>query len=203
LREPRRTLPPIKRRLLSVPIILPGFRDLLRGLPEPLARERLLGRSFPLVPGVPPTERPGLLFGGIDWVARSLVPGVVYQRFGSETEGNGERWSATNARLWALGDELHSRRGAITRLVGQGIADGADRPPMLAGVYLAGTSPDERDRAFATGIIQQMIAMQNNVGWTSAAIAEETDYVRMAAVGYAAALALAIAVIAFGYTTWR
>src|SRR5439155_914441 len=46
---------------------LPGFRDLLRGLPEPLARERLLGRSFPLVPGVPPEQRAGVLLGGIDW----------------------------------------------------------------------------------------------------------------------------------------
>jgi hypothetical protein len=182
---------------------LPGFRDLLRGLPEPLARERLLGRSFPLVPGVLATERPAVLFAGIDWVARSLVPGVVYQRFGSETEGNGERWSATNARLWALTDELYSRRGAITRLVGQGIADGLDRPPMLAGTYLVGTGPDEQDRAFATGVVQQLLALQNNVGWTAAATAEEADYVRMAVVGYAAAIALAIAVVTFGYTTWR
>jgi len=182
---------------------LPGFRDLLRGLPESLARERLLGRSFPLVPGVPAAEQPAVLFAGIDWVARSLVPGVVYQRFGTEAEGNGERWSTANARLWALTDELCSRRGAITRLVGQGIADGTDRPPMLAGTYLAGTGPDERDRAFASGVIQQLIALQNNVGWTAAAIAEETDYVRMATVGYAAALALVIAVATFGYTTWR
>ncbi len=182
---------------------LTGFRDLLRGLPELLARERLLGRSFPLVPGVPPTERPRVLFAGLDWVARSLVPGVVFQRFGSEAEGNGERWSAANARLWELTAELHARRAAITRLIGQGIADGADRPPMLAGAYLAGTGPDERDQAFAAGVVQQLIGLQNNVAWTAAAVSEETDYRRMAAVGYAAALALVIAVLIFGYTTWR
>lgn len=182
---------------------MPGFHDLLRGIPETLARERLLGRSFPLVPGVPPHERPAMLFAGIDWVARLLVPGVVYQRFGSEAEGNGERWSAANARLWALTDELYTRRGAITRLIGQGLADGVDRPPMLAGAYLAGTGPDERDQAFAMGVIQQLIALQNNVGWTAAAIAEEKDYARMSVVGYAAAIALAIAVATFGYSTWR
>jgi hypothetical protein len=182
---------------------LPGFQDLLRGLPEPLARERLLGRSFPLVPGVVPTERPAVLFTGIDWLARSLVPGVVYQRFGTEAEGNGERWSAANARLWALIDELQSRRAALTRLVGQGIADGADRPPMLAGTYLAGTGPDERDQAFAAGVIQQLLGLQNNVSWTPAAIAEESDYYRMAAVGYAAAIALVIAIGTFAYSTWR
>jgi hypothetical protein len=182
---------------------LTGFRELLLGLPQPLARERLLGRSFPLVPGVPAAEQSGLLFAGIDWVARFLLPGVVYQRFGSEAEGNGERWSVANARLWALTDELNARRGAIARLVGQGIADATDRPPMLAGIYLAGTGPDERDQAFAAGILQQLMTLQNNVGWTDAARAEERDYVRMAAVGYAAALVLVLAVFTFGYTTWR
>lgn len=182
---------------------LPGFHDVLRGLPEPTARERLLGRSFPLVPGVPPTDRPGVLFAGIDWLARSLLPGVVYQRFGTEAEGNGERWSQANARLWKLTDELHRRRSALTRMIGQGLADGMDRPPMLAGAYLAGTGPDERDQAFATGLVQQLIALQNNVSWTDAALAEEADYRRMAAVGYAAAIVLVIAVGIFAYTSWR
>lgn len=181
---------------------LPGFRDLLRGLPEPLARERLLGRSFPLVPAVPAEKRPEVLFNGMDWVARSLVPGVAYQRFGSEAEGNGERWSAANARLWALLCELHARRAAIVRLLGQGIADGSDRPPMLAGAYLAGTGPAEADQAFVAGVVQQLIGLQNNVGWTPAALAEERDYRRMTAIGYAAALALVIAVGAFAYLTW-
>jgi hypothetical protein len=45
--------------------------------------------------------------------------------------------------------------------------------------------------------------LQNNVAWTHAALAEELDYRRMAAVGYAAAAVLVIAVITFGVTTWR
>jgi hypothetical protein len=181
---------------------LPGFRDLLRGLPEPLARERLLGRSFPLAPAVPAEKRPEVLFNGTDWVARSLVPGVAYQRFGSEAEGNGERWSAANQRLWMLLNELHARRTAIVRLLGQGITNGSDRPPMLAGAYLAGTGPAEQDQAFVAGVIQQLIGLQNNVGWTPAALAEERDYRRMTAIGYAAALALLIAVGTFAYVTW-
>ena len=181
---------------------LTGFRDLLRGLPESLARERLLGRSFPLVPGVPPNERPGVLHGGIDWVARHLVPGVAYQRFGSEAEGNGDRWSAANARLWGLTAELYDRRAALTRLLGQGVADGSARPPMLAGAYLAGTGPDEQDQAFAAGVVQQLLALQNHVAWTPAAEAEERDYRRMTAVGYAATFVLVVAVAAFGYSTW-
>ena len=181
---------------------LPGFRDLLRGLSEPVARERLLGRSFPLIPGVPVADRPGVLHGGIDWVARHLVPGVAYQRFGIEAEGNGERWSAANARQWALTAELYERRAALARLVGQGLTDGSDRPPMLAGVYLAGTGPDEQDQAFAAAVVQQLAGLQNNVAWTAAAAAEERDYRRMAAVGYMATLGLVIAVAAFGYATW-
>ena len=181
---------------------LPGFRDLLRGLPEPLARERLLGRSFPLVPAVPADRRPEVLFNGIDWVARSLLPGVAYQRFGSEAEGNGERWSAANARLWMLLNELHTRRAALVRLLGQGITDGNDRLPMLAGAYLAGTGPAEQDQAFVAGVVQQLIGLQNNVGWTPATLSEERDYRRMTTIGYAAALALVIAVGAFAYVTW-
>ncbi len=181
---------------------LPGFRDLVRGLPEPLARERLLGRSFPLVPAVPAEKRPEVLFNGIDWVARSLLPGVAYQRFGSEAEGNGERWSAANARLWMLLCELHARRAALVRLIGQGITDGSDRPPMLTGAYLAGTGPADGDQAFVTGVVQQLIGLQNNVGWTPAALAEERDYRRMTVVGYATAFALVLAVAAFAYLSW-
>lgn len=179
-----------------------GFRDLVRGLPEPLSRERLLGRSFPLVPGVTPEQYTGVLFGGIDWVARHLVPGVAYQRFGSEAEGNGDRWSTANARLWTLSSELYARRAAITRLLGQAFGASAGRPPMLAGVYLAGTGPDEQDQAFAAGIVQWLLGLQNNVTWTPAAEAEERDYRRMQIIGYAAAFALLLAVAGFGYMTW-
>jgi len=181
---------------------LPGFRDLVRGLPEPLSRERLLGRSFPLVPAVPAEKRPEVLFNGMDWVARNLLPGVAYQRFGSEAEGNSERWSAANARIWALLSELHARRAAIVRLLGQGITDGSDRPPMLGGVYLAGTGTAEQDQAFVAGVVQQLIGLQNNVGWTSAALAEERDYHRMTVIGYAASLVLVIAVGLLAYLTW-
>jgi hypothetical protein len=182
--------------------LLPGFRDLLRGLPEPLARERLLGRSFPLVPGVPPEQRAGVIFDGIDWVARHLVPGVVLQRIGTEAEGTGDRWSAANVRLWRLADELAARRAALARVLAQGIADGSARPPMLAGVYFAGTGPDEQDQAFAAGVVQQIVGLQNSVKWTEAADAEERDYRQMTAVGYAAVLALLVGVGAFAYTTW-
>ena len=62
--------------------------------------------------------------------------------------------------------------------------------------------PDEQDQAFAAGIVQQLLSLQNNVCWTDAAIAEERDYRRMTAVGYAAILVLVIAVAAFAYATW-
>jgi hypothetical protein len=150
----------------------------------------------------PLEKRPDVLFHGIDWVTRSLLPGVAYQRFGSEAEGNGERWSGSNQRLWMLLSELHARRAALVRLLGQGITDGNDRLPMLAGAYLAGTGPAEQDQAFVAGIVQQLIGLQNNVGWTPAALAEERDYRRMTVIGYAAALALVIAVGVFAYLTW-
>ncbi len=182
---------------------LTGFRDLLRGLPEPMARERLLGRSFPLMPGVPAEQMPTALFSGMDWVARHLVPGVVYQRFGSEAEGNGERWSGPNARLWMLTASLYERRGTLTRLLGQSLGDASTRPPMLAGAYLAGTGADEQEQAFAGGAVQQLLTLQNNVAWTAVAESEERDYHRMAAIGYAAAVALLLAIAAFGYFTWH
>jgi hypothetical protein len=181
---------------------LTGFRDLLRGLPEPIARDRTLGRSFPLAPGVSPEMRYDVLHSGIGWVARHMLPGVVYQRFGTEAEGNGERWSAANARLWRLTAEVYDRRPALTRLVAQGVVDSSARPPLLAGAYLAGTGADEQDQAFAAGVVQQMLALQNRVRWTEAAEAEERDYHRMAAIGYAATVALLLAVGAFALSTW-
>ncbi len=181
---------------------LPGFRDLLKGLAEPAAQERLLGRSFPLVPNVPAESRADLLQSGINWVTRNLVPGVVYQRFGSEAEGNGVRWSDANARMWRLTAELNDRRTTLARLVAQSLTDDPARPPLLAGVYLAGTGPDAADQAFAAGVVRQLITMQNGVSWTARADAEEADYKRMTLVGYLAMLAVVIAVGTLAYTTW-
>ncbi|MDB5310517.1 MAG: hypothetical protein JWO38_4719 [Gemmataceae bacterium] len=73
---------------------------------------------------------------------------------------------------------------------------------MLAGAYLAGIGPVEQDQAFAAGVVQQLVALQNNVAWTGAADAEEADYRRMTAIGYAATLVLVLAVVGFGYATW-
>jgi hypothetical protein len=108
-----------------------------------------------------------------------------------------------NARLWAFLCELHARRKAIVRLLGQGITDGSDRPPMLAGAYLGGTGPAELDQAFVAGVVQQLIGLQNNVGWTPTALSEERDYRRMTTIGYAASLTLILAVGTFAYLTWK
>lgn len=181
---------------------LDGFRDLLRGIPDSLTRDRVLGRSFPLVPAVPPEGRADVLAGGLDWLARQLVPGAAYQRFGTEADGTGDRWDGANPKLWALTTQVADRRDALARLLAQGLAGGSG-PPLLAGVYLAGTGPDECDQAFAAGVLHQLVSLQNHVGWTEAADAEERDYRRMTAIGYAAATCLVVAVVAFGYSSWR
>ena len=87
-------------------------------------------------------------------------------------------------------------------MLSQGLVDDPARPPMLAGVYFAGTGPDARDQAFAAGVAQQIIGLQNQVAWTAAADAEERDYKRMAAIGYLATAAAVLAVGALAYTTW-
>ena len=84
----------------------------------------------------------------------------------------------------------------------QGLAGGSG-PPLLAGAYLAGTGPDERDQAFVAGVAEQLLSLQNHVAWTPAADAEERDYRRMTAIGYTAAAALVVAVVVFGYSTWH
>jgi len=179
---------------------LPGFSELLAGLPAAVAQERLLGRSFPLVPNVSPAERAGVFLSGITWMTRSMLPGVVYQRFGSEVEGNGSRWSDANARMWLLTSEMTERRPHLARLLAQGFADEPGRPPMLAGAYLAGTGPDVSDQAFVAGVIQQIVSLQNSVAWTPEAEAEEADYRRMTWVGY---FTIVIAVIAVGWMAYR
>lgn len=179
---------------------LPGFSELLAGLPPTVAQERLMGRSFPLVPNVPPAERASVFLSGITWMTKSLLPGVVYQRFGSEFEGNGSRWSDANARMWLFTSEMTERRPHLARLLTQGFADEPGRPPMLAGAYVAGTGPDARDQAFAAGVVQQIVSLQNSVAWTPEAEAEEADYKRMTIVGY---LAIAIAVIAVGWLAYQ
>ncbi len=176
---------------------LHGFRDLVTGLPVAVRTERLFGRSFPLVPNVPPDARHGMILSGLDWVAGKLVPALLYQRFGSGPQPE------EAARLWRLLDDLFARREAVARVVSQGLLSRPHRPAMLSGVYFAGTGPDAADRAFAAGVLAELRLSQNLVAWTETATADERDSRRTATVGYAAIALAAVALVAFGWWTWN
>lgn len=176
---------------------LQGFRDLIGGLPAAARTDRLFGRSLPLVPNVPADARHAVLLSGLDWVAGRLVPALLYRRFGAAPT------PAEAARLWRLQDDLFARREAVARVVSQGLLSRTHRPAMLSGVYFAGTGPDVGDRAFAAGVLAELRLSQNMVAWTEAASADERDSRRTAAIGYAAVVLAAVALLAFGWWTWN
>jgi hypothetical protein len=176
---------------------LQGFRDLVSGLPPGVRTERLFGRSFPLVPNVPPDARHGMILSGLEWVAGKLVPALLYQRFGAGPSPE------EAARLWRLLDDLFARREAVARVVSQGLLSRPHRPAMLSGVYFAGTGPDAADRAFAAGVLAELRLSQNLVAWTETATADERDTRRTATVGYVAIVLAAVALVVFGWWTWN
>ena len=74
---------------------------------------------------------------------------------------------------------------------------------MLSGVYFAATGPDAADRAFAAGVLKELLLSQNLVAWTPTASARERDAGRTAVLGYAAVMLAAAALVAFGWWTWN
>jgi hypothetical protein len=75
-------------------------------------------------------------------------------------------------------------------------------PPLLAGVYLAGTGALEADRAFGEAVFRRALQVQNAVSWTRSTVRDDHLLGRRAAWGFAA-IALwstaLVAALAFGF----
>lgn len=184
---------------------LPGFVELARHFPETTGGPtRVLGQHFPVLPDLPAEQIPGLIEGGMGWVANDLLPLVVGRLWRREgEEGVLDRTSAirSNLRLYGLLAEGRERLPRFGRLAARATTRD-EGPPLLAGCYLAGTGPDEREQAFLPGVLRKLLEHQNDVAWSPQALAEDAAYRWYAGAGYVLLLALIAGVVTLLVLWW-
>jgi hypothetical protein len=189
--------------VLSDADTLPGFPELLKQTSPDRLQDRLLGRSFPMIPQLKFEERYDMVKDGLDWMVGSLLPGLIYSRYLNNLPSSVNRWSDANRQMELLIGELLNRQTAIARLVAQGLMANANRPPLVAGVYLAATGIDGTHQGFSTGLVARLLSIQDQVAWTEAAIQEDRDNRRITRLGYLSMTVVLIALIGFAIETWR
>lgn len=186
-----------------------GFRDLLESLP-PGQRLQALGQRFPLVPDVDPHEVPQLLDRGLDSFCQGRIPATITSLFRLDANltvdslGKVSGMLRRNLQLFQLLVQLRDTRKRLARIAQRGLILEPEAPPMVAGVYLAGTGLDARDQAFVAGIFEDMQERQNFVAWTPQAFAAETGFRRMTRLGYLTLLMIVLLVSGTAYMfLWR
>jgi type VI protein secretion system component VasK len=184
-----------------------GFGAYLEETP-PGQRELPLGQAFALLPDVDVQEVPGMFEQGItrlcqDRLFATLTPKFRLEPSQGETPGKPGPALRKNFHLYQFWDLLRQGRKRLARLA-QRSAQTEPAPPMLAGVFLAGTGDDAlHQQAFVSGVIRLLVQHQNSVTWTPQAIAEERSFVRMTRIGYVGFLLLLIALGGVGYWFWN
>ena len=172
---------------------LPGFRELIERLPDDQKRRRM-GQRFPFMPDIEPSAIPGVLEGGVRWIAHKQLPSRVASLWRVEDGGGSTATEAIrgNIRLYQLLRRIREREARLGRILSRTVmADGLPSA-MLGGCYLAGTGRDPgTEQAFIPGVFRRLIESQDFVSWTPELVDREARYGRWARIGYIALALLA------------
>lgn len=178
---------------------LPGFDEFIERFPDD-QRQRRVGQRFPLVPDIAPEQLPAKAEEAVRWVCVSLVPTWVYKLFHHEGP-NGLRFEDAirgNVKLYRLMSLIRERNRRLGRIVNRALSQEGD-PVMFGGCYIAGTGREASRQAFIPGIFRRLLEEQDNVIWTQRALADEANYRRLANLGYAAIVVMAVSVAGLLY----
>lgn len=154
---------------------LPGFPEMIERLPSKQLRRRV-GQRFPLVPDVAEDQVESKIRSAIDWISETVLPGMVYALFRTETPG-GEGVTDVlqgNSAILTFLTELREREAKLVELISSSCLTHADEPFLFGGCYLAGTGNDPAtQQAFAEGVFKRLVEDQDLVSWTAEALHED------------------------------
>jgi hypothetical protein len=181
---------------------VPGFRELVKGVPEKW-RHRRVGVSFPLAPDLDPSAVPGMIEQGMDWVGNTLFPALVYKLFHLGPPATASGPPSDNSLLYQLLVAIRERQRPLAGLLLRALGPQKRAAPLLGGCYFGGIGQDPaRDSAFVPGVFPLLVENQNFVSWTESARAEEASFRRWTAAGYLGLVVLAAALSALVYQFW-
>jgi hypothetical protein len=159
-----------------------GFPDLVERI-DKLRRDEPVGRDFPLVPELPPSQVPDMIRQSVRAFAHLGFPALIYHHFRHESAGQPV---GKNEPLYQLLRAVQRGHDDLARILIRGIVDEGWSAPMLAGFYLVGTGSRESDRAFAAGVFRRALEFQNAVAWTPQTVARDRILRRRTLWGYIA-----------------
>jgi hypothetical protein len=155
-----------------------GFREFLQHVPDK-DRQRRVGQRFPLAPDLNGEGLDGMIESGLQWICTSMFPTWVYKYFHLEEGGGEDRPAATrtNVRLYQVLVQLLERQRRFSRILTHGLVREEGEPLLFGGCYLTATGANAaKEQAFVPGVFQRLVEEQNNVSWTSQALAEDSKY---------------------------
>ena len=162
----------------------PGCRDLLERFPNQ-QRHRRLGALMPNLAACDRPRAPEVAAQALAWICRTLVPALVYRLVRISPNGQAMRDHQGNVRLFQFLDDLRQREPRLLRILNRGILASEHDTWRLQGCFLAATGVDSvRDQGFVEGVFPQLLETQDQLAWTSQALAEDAGCRRWATVGY-------------------
>lgn len=174
---------------------LNGAQEFLSQFPADKLKQRL-GKSFPLVPDVPPETVTGTIESSVRWVFDALVPFWVFKLFRVESYSVPlAHVVAGNAQLFHFLNDLRERSARLSRLIARAAVVSLDAPPLFGGCYLAGMDQGNGP-AFVPGFFKRLDETQGFVAWTGDAFGDDASYRSRTMLGYAAVGVCALTVAA-------
>ena len=160
----------------------PGFADLVERLPSGQTTKRM-GQRFPLVPDLDNGAVPASIESSVSWISDILFPSMIYSQFKIESPGGEDATDVlkANSQLYRFLSKIRERQVATAQLVKDSIPAVHGEPILFGGCYFAGTGVNSGNgQAFTSGVLKRLIDEQDNVTWTSNAINEDANMLRLA-----------------------
>jgi len=177
--------------------LMPGASEFLAQFPADKRRQRL-GKSFPLVPDVPPDTAPQHVETTVKWIFDALLPFWVFKLFRVEPPGvPAVAVVSENAQLFHFMSTVRERATRLSRAISRAVILGDGAPPLFGGCYLAGNEVGA-ERAFVPGFLKRLEETQGSVAWSSDAFDADASYRTRTQLGYAALMVAALVVIGLG-----
>lgn len=177
--------------------LVPGAAEFLAQFPADKRRQRL-GKSFPLVPDVPPDAAPQHVETMAKWIFEALLPFWVFKLFRVEPPGvPAAAVVGENSLLFHFMSQMRERAPRLARAIARAVVIGDGAPPLFGGCYLAGTEVGA-ERAFVPGFLKRLEETQGYVAWSAEAFDADAGYRGRTQLGYAALVVAAAVVIALG-----
>lgn len=164
-----------------------GGAELIRRIPED-QRQRRFGVRLPRLSACDSGQWPSVVEQGVTWLCNSLLPALVYRvlKFAEAECEDRAAWQG-NSSVYRFLAGVRARQGRILRLLQRGVMPTMSPRTAFGGVYFAATESDvPQHQAFLAGIMPQLLEMQNDVAWNSAALKSDRRCLRWTGLGYTA-----------------